>query len=97
MKNYKYKVFFTISFNYKIDKKKTITKFFKSDIDLGPSNFMVAINDNNIYRMWNKFVSEKNLNDLNAPENFTESNVSQKKLLTHRIVNLNNLTEIFLT
>ena len=39
MKNNRYKVFFTISFVYSIDKKKSVTKFFKSDVDIDSSTF----------------------------------------------------------
>ena len=34
MSNY-YKVFFTITFDYSEKKNKVISKFFKSDVDLG--------------------------------------------------------------
>ena len=36
-----------------------------------------------------------NLNELNSPETYIESCVSDKKLLTHRIINLKNLVEVF--
>ena len=34
MKNNRNKVFFTITFFYAKEKRKTVTKFFKSDVDL---------------------------------------------------------------
>ncbi len=67
-----YKVFFTIYFDYASEKNKIVTRFFKSDIDLGPQNFSKDINDKNIYKYWNKFAKEKPLNDLNPSENFEE-------------------------
>ena len=97
MSNKRYKVFFTIHFSYAIGKKKTITKFFKSDLNLSSYDFKDQINDSNIYYLWKKYVKKKELSDLSSPENYIETNVSERKLITHRIVNLSNLTEVFLT
>ena len=95
MKNNKYKVFFTISFFYTFNKKKTITKSFKSDVDVDSLTFGEQLNDSNIYIKWQSYALKVKLNNLNSPEKFIEANASKKKLLTHRIVNLINLTEVF--
>tara|TARA_Y100000389_G_C17352398_1_gene459160 strand:- start:658 stop:945 length:288 start_codon:yes stop_codon:yes gene_type:complete len=95
MKNNRYKVFFTISFFYSTDKKKSVTKFFKSDIDFYTSGSAEELNDSNVLKKWQQYALKTNLNELNPPENFIESNVNTKKLITHRIVNLVNLTEVF--
>ena len=49
MSNY-YKIFFTIYFDYAESKNKTITRFFKSDVDLGPTDFDENVNDDNIFK-----------------------------------------------
>ena len=95
MENYRYKVFFTISFFYIINKKKSITKFFKSDVDFHTSESNDELNDSNVLKKWEHYAMKADLNELNPPENFIENNVNTKKLITHRIVNLVNLTEVF--
>ena len=95
MKTNYYKVFFTISFSYKLDSKKTVTKSFKSDLDINSNNFNTLLNDKNVYEEWQKYALAKPLNNLNPPSEFIEKNASEKKLLTHRIVNLESLTEVF--
>ena len=90
-----YKIFFTISFDYAEKKNIVITKFFKSDIDLNSKNFQETIDDKNIYSLWEKYALKKPLNDLNPDREFNEKNVSKKKIVTHRIVNLKTLTEVF--
>ena len=94
MNNY-YKVFFTITFDYSEKKNKVITKFFKSDVDLTTNDFLENINDTNIYKLWNEHALKKPLNDLNPDNEFNENKASNKKIVTHRIVNLKTLTEVF--
>ena len=91
-----YKVFFTISFDYTEKKNKVITKFFKSDIDLTSNEFQVNINDKNIFKLWNKYALQKSLNDLKPHKEFNDKKASNKKVSTHRIVNLKTLTEVFI-
>ena len=95
MKNYKYKVFFTISFLFKVDKRKTITKSFKSDINFNSINSSLEINDKNVYDAWKNYALKAPLYKLNPPCDYIDKNVSEKKITTHRIVNLINLTEVF--
>ena len=95
MENY-YKIFFTIYFDYSQSKNKTITKFFKSDVDLGPTDFIEKVNDKNIFKLWNKHASKKPLNDLNPDSAFNDKKATNKKIITHRIVNLKTLSEVFL-
>ena len=95
MSNY-YKVFFTIYFDYSESKNKTITKFFKSDLDLGPADFDKNINDENIFKLWNVHAMQKSLNHLNPEKDFDEEKVKNKKIVTHRIVNLKTLSEVFI-
>ena len=94
MNNY-YKVFFTITFDYSEKKNKVITKFFKSDVDLTTNDFQENIDDKNIYKLWNKYALKKPLNDLNPENEFDENKAANKKIVTHRIVNLKTLTEVF--
>ena len=95
MSNHKYKVFFTITFLYYIEEKKVVTKFFKSDLDIDSLTLKESLNNDSIYKAWKSYALKVNLNDLNPPEKFNEANVSEKKLVTHRIINLINLTEVF--
>ena len=96
MVNNYYKVFFTISFAYKLNEKKTVTKSFKSDLDINSQNFNEDLNDTNVYKKWNKYALSIPLNSLNPPSEFLETHATEKKLVTHRIVNLISLTEVFL-
>ena len=64
MDNY-YKIFFTIYFDYSESKNKTITKFFKSDVDISSTNFLEKVSDKNIYKLWKTHAEKKSLNDLN--------------------------------
>ena len=95
MNKNKYKIFFTINFLYKVGKKKSITKFFKSDIDIDILTLGEKLNDTNILKKWENYALKVNINELNSPENFIENNVLTKKIVTHRIINLMNLTEVF--
>tara|TARA_B100001093_G_C26296215_1_gene787411 strand:+ start:368 stop:655 length:288 start_codon:yes stop_codon:yes gene_type:complete len=95
MKKTKYKIFFTISFLYKVDKKKSVTKFFKSDIDIDISALGEKLNDANVFKKWEIYALKANINELNPPENFIVNNIITKKIVTHRIINLMNLTEVF--
>ena len=91
-----YKVFFTITFDYAEKKNAVITKFFKSDINLSTNDFQENIDDKNIYTLWEKYAFQKSLNDLNPDNNFDDKKASNKKIVTHRIVNLKTLTEVFI-
>ena len=95
MNKNKYKIFFTINFLYKVDKKKSVSKFFKSDIDIDVSTLGEKLNDTNILKKWQIYAMKVNINELNSPENFFENNILTKKIVTHRIINLINLTEVF--
>ena len=72
-----------------------ITKFFKSDVDLTTNDFQENIDDKNIYNLWNKYALKRPLEDLNPENDYNENMVSNKKIVTHRIVNLKTLTEVF--
>ena len=94
MQNY-YKVFFTISFEYKIGVKKTVSKSFKSDCDIDSSKFNNYLNDKNVLKEWEEYALNQSLNKLNPKSEFEENKVSAKEIKTHRIVNLKYLTEVF--
>ena len=94
MANNNYKVFFTLSFIYQLDKKKKVTKTFKSDLDIDEAMLNSSLNDNNVHSKWEKFALNVSINDLNPPSNFIDDLAYEKKLTTHRIVNLMNLTEV---
>lgn len=94
MSNY-YKIFFTIYFEYAESKNKTITRFFKSDVDLGSNDFDENVNDDNIFKLWKKHATQKPLNDLNPDKDFNDKKANNKKVITHRIVNLKTLSEVF--
>ena len=72
-----------------------ITKFFKSDVDLTKDDFQENIDDKNIYKLWNTHALKKSLNDLNPDNQFNDNKASYKKIVTHRVVNLKTLTEVF--
>tara|TARA_Y100001970_G_C14087420_1_gene778106 strand:- start:880 stop:1176 length:297 start_codon:yes stop_codon:yes gene_type:complete len=91
-----YKIFFTIYFDYATSKNKIVTKFFKSDFDLGPSGFEEKFNDENIFRIWNKHANQTSLKILNPTTSFDDSKATNRKIITHRIVNLKTLSEVFL-
>ena len=76
-------------------KNKVISKFFKSDIDLGPKDFQEKLDDKNIFKLWSKHAITKPLNNLNPDKKFDEKKASNKRIITHRIVNLQTLTEVF--
>ena len=91
-----YKVFFTITFDYTEKKNVVITKFFKSDVDLNSNDFSENIDDKNIYKLWKQHALKKSLNALNPDSKFNDKKASNKKIVTHRIVNLSTLTEVFM-
>ena len=93
--NSRYKIFFTVYFNYKIDHKKTVSKSFKSDFDLSSPIGKQKLTDNNIFKVWTEHALTSEIHNLNSPDNFEEKKVSNRRLITHRIINLNNLTEVF--
>ena len=89
-----YKVFFTISFIYELDEKKKISKSFKSDLDIDSLLLKYDLNDMNIHKKWTEFALQTSVNELNPPSEFNNSLISEKKVITHRIINLMNLTEV---
>ena len=91
-----YKIFFTIYFDFVESKNKTITRFFKSDLDLGLTDFYENVNDDNILKLWMQYASQKKLNDLNLDKDFNDNTANNKKVITYRIINLKTLSEVFL-
>ncbi len=94
MNNY-YKIFFTITFDYSENKNKVISKFFKSDVDLAQNDFKEKLDDKSIFKLWKKYALQNPLNTLNPENEFDEKKTSNKRITTHRIVNLKTLTEVF--
>ena len=47
----------------------------------------------NVHKKWTKFVLTASINELRPPSEFHNSLISKKKVVTHRIVNLMNLTD----
>lgn len=89
-----YKIFFTVSFVYQVDTKKKVSKSFKSDVDINSDNVNCELTNENVHSKWGEYVLKTSLNNLNPPSEFDDSKASEKKVITHRIVNLMNLTEI---
>ena len=89
-----YKVFFTISFLYRIDSKKKISKSFKSDLDINDTLLNYSLNDNNVHKKWKEYALKTPIEELNPTSNFNNDLASEKTIVTHRIVNLMNLTEV---
>lgn len=89
-----YKIFFTVSFVYQVDTKKKVSKSFKSDVDINSDNVNCELTNENVHSKWDEYVLKTSLNNLNPPSEFDDSKASEKKVITHRIVNLMNLTEI---
>ena len=89
-----YKIFFTVSFVYQVDKKKKVSKSFKSDVDINADNVNCELTNGNVHSKWYEYVLKTSLNNLNPPSEFDDSKASEKKVITHRIVNLMYLTEI---
>ena len=89
-----YKIFFTVSFVYQVDTKKKVSKSFKSDVDINADNVNCELTNENVHSKWDEYVLKTSLNSLNPPSEFDDSKASEKKVITHRIVNLMNLTEI---
>ena len=54
------------------------------------------MSDKNIFKLWKKHANEQPLNNLNPEKNFIEKKAKNKKVVTHRIVNLKTLSEVFL-
>ena len=94
MSGINYKVFFTISFVYQIDIKKKVSKSFKSDLDINADNINYELTNENVHSMWGKYALKTSLNNLNLPSEFDDSKAFEKKVITHRIVNLMDLTEV---
>ena len=97
MSNNHYKVFFTISFIYRIDSKKKISKSFKSDLDIHDKLLDISLDDSNVHKKWKEFALKASVNKLNPPSNFDDHLISEKTIVTHRIINLMNLTEVYKT
>ena len=89
-----YKVFFTVNFVYQVDKKKKVSKSFKSDLDINADNINFELTNENVHSKWVKYAHNTSLNNLNPPSKFDDSKAFEKKVITHRIVNLINLTEV---
>ena len=89
-----YKVFFTMSFLYSIDSKKKISKSFKSDLDISDTLFNNYLDDNNVHKKWKEYALKTPIDKLNPTTKFNDDLASEKKIVTHRIVNLMNLTEV---
>ena len=47
-----------------------------------------------MHKKWTEYVLKASINELNPPLNFDNDLASEKKIITHRIVNLMNLTEV---
>ena len=94
MSSNKYKVFFTISFVYEVDIKKKVSKSFKSDLDLNADNVNCELTNENVHSKWDEYALKTSLNNLNPPSEFDDSKAFDKKVITHRIVNLMYLTEV---
>ena len=94
MSGSKYKVFFTISFVYQVDIKKKVSKSFKSDLDINSDNFNYELTNKNVHSKWNQYALKACLNNLNPPSKFDDSKAYEKKVITHRIVNLIDLTGV---
>ena len=89
-----YKVFFTISCLYRIGSKKKISKSFKSDLDINDTLLNNYIDDNNVHKKWKEYALKTPIDKLNPTSNFNDDLASEKTIITHRIVNLMNLTEV---
>ena len=63
-------------------------------IDLDDTIADSKLTDNNVHIKWKEFALKAKLNDLNPPSEFNDGLANEKKLVTHRIVNLMNLTEV---
>jgi hypothetical protein len=94
MPNNNYKVFFTVSFIYQVNTKKKVSKSFKSDLDINTDNVNCELTNENVHYKWDEYALKTSLNNLNPPSEFNDSKASEKKVFTHRIVNLMNLTEV---
>ncbi len=94
MSDSRYKVFFTISFVYQVDIKKKVSKSFKSDLDIDSENVDYKLTNENVHLKWGQYALKTSLNNLNPPSVFDDSKAFEKKVITHRIVNLMDLTEI---
>ena len=81
MPNYKYKVFFTLSFIYEMNEKKKISKYFKSDLDIDNMLLKYDLNVMNVYKKWTKFFSKVSIDKLNPTSEFVNSLISEKKSL----------------
>ena len=90
----KYKIFFTLSFVYQVDTKKKVSKSFKSDLDINFDNVNYEHTNENVHSKQDQYALKTSLNNLNPPSEFDDIKASEKKVITHRIVNLMNLTEI---
>ena len=89
-----YKVFFTISFVYQVDIKKKLSNYFKIDLDINADNVNCELTNENVHSKWAKYAIKTSLNNLNPPSEFDDSKAFEKKVNTHRIINLMDLTEV---
>ena len=74
--------------------KKKVSKSFKSDLDINTDNVNCELTNENVHSKWDEYALKTSLNNLNPPSEFDDNKASEKKVVTHRIVNLMNLTEI---
>tara|TARA_Y100000589_G_C27166849_1_gene635136 strand:+ start:258 stop:500 length:243 start_codon:yes stop_codon:yes gene_type:complete len=77
-----------------VDAKKKISKSFKSDLDINNTLLNGSLNDNNVHKKWKEYALKTPVNELNPTSNFNDDLASEKTIVTHRIVNLMNLTEV---
>ena len=83
-----YKVFFTVSFVYHLYTKKKVSKSFKSDLDINADNVNCELTNKNVHSKWDEYALKTSLNNLNPPSEFDDSKAFEKKVITHRIINL---------
>ena len=94
MTNNKYKVFFSLSFISKIDKKKKISKSFESDLDINNSLLKCYLTDKNIHKKWLEYILNAPVKELNPPFNFNNQLCNEKKIIKHSIIDLIIFTEL---
>ncbi len=96
-----YKIFYRFKFDYKLDQKRSVNKDIKTDKDL--SDFDVKdstnnkeFNDKNITKIWEIHSTSADIKTLcSLPKELLPKNISNRKIITLRIINLKTLTEVF--
>ena len=74
--------------------KKKISRSFKSELDTNDTLLNNLLNDNNVHKKWTEYALKIPINKLDPTSNFDNDLASKKTIVTHRIVNLMNLTEV---